>query len=106
MGIAYTFVAGEPVGIRDKDALSADFRIYPNPAAALTTFNFTLESVENVTLTIINAKGQMVLQNEPGTLRIGENQVDINLSGLADGIYTCRITNGKSSNVETLVIAH
>ncbi len=48
----------------------------------------------------------MVLQNEPGTLRIGENQVDINLSGLADGIYTCRITNGKSSNVETLVIAH
>ncbi len=57
-GNCVSFVAGEPVGIRDKDALSADFRIYPNPAAALTTFNFTLESVENVTLTIINAKGR------------------------------------------------
>jgi hypothetical protein len=105
-GNCISFVAGEPVGIRDKDALSADFRIYPNPAVTLTTFNFTLESVENVTLTIINAKGQMVLQNEPASLHKGENHVSLNLSGLPDGIYTCRITNGKSSNVKTLVIAH
>ena len=105
-GNCISFVAAAPVGTDDMNALSHDFTIHPNPASAFTTFSFHIESAEAITLTIINVKGQIVLKEEPGKLGRGENQIKLNLSGLPDGIYTCRITNGKSDATERLVIAH
>jgi hypothetical protein len=104
-GNCITFVADVPVGMDDKNTLSPEFRIHPNPASEMATFSFNLDAVEIVTLTIINTKGQVVLKKEPGTLHNGENEISLNLSGLAEGVYTCRITNGKKSNVEMFVIA-
>lgn len=105
-GNCITFLADAPVGMEDMDALSPDFRILPNPASVLTTFSFHIESAENITLTIINTKGQIVHKEEPGTLHKGENHVTLDLSSLPWGVYTCRITNGKLSSTETLVVAH
>jgi hypothetical protein len=105
-GNCISFVAAAPVGIRDINVLSEDFTIHPNPASALTTFSFNLVSAGNITLSIINVNGQTVLKDEPRILNKGENQIRLNLSGLPDGIYTCRITNGKSDATGRLVIAH
>ena len=104
-GNCISFVAAAPVGTGDINALSHDLTIHPNPAASFTTFSFHLESIENITLSIINVKGQIVLKYEPGKLNEGDNHVRINLSGLPDGIYTCVIKNGKLNATQRLVIS-
>jgi hypothetical protein len=105
-GNCIDFVAAAPVGIEDKNAVGHDFKIHPNPASGMTTFSFQIESAGNITLTILDVKGQIVFKDEPGRLSKGENHVKLNLSGLADGIYTCRITSGKSNATGRLIIAH
>jgi hypothetical protein len=105
-GNCIDFVAAAPVGTGDVNALSHDLTIHPNPASALTTFNLHLESAENITFSIINVKGQVVLTYEPDKLTEGDNHVRINLSGLPDGIYTCLVTNGTFNATERFVIAH
>jgi hypothetical protein len=105
-GNCISFVAAAPVGIEDQNALSHDFTIHPNPASSFATLNFYIETTEAISLTIINVKGQIVLKEERGILSKGQNQIKLNLSGLPDGIYTCRLTDGKSDATERLVIAH
>ncbi len=103
-GNCIDFVASAPVGTSDIDAPDNNLTIHPNPASGLTTFVFHLETVENITLYIINIKGQIVLKYETGTLNEGENHVGINLSGLPDGIYNCVIKNGTINATGKLVI--
>lgn len=105
-GNCVAFIASVPVGMEEPDALSSNFSIHPNPASSLTTFSFHIESAEYIVLTIINAGGQLVRKEETGILHKGDNHVSIDLSGLPAGVYTCRITNGRSSSAETFVVAH
>ena len=107
-GIAYgnciSFVANAPSGIANINAITRDLFIYPNPASALTTFSFDLESPENVVFTIVDMKGQVVLSNDYGLLPQGNNQIKADLSGLPNGTYMCRLTCGTTKITQKLVI--
>ena len=105
-GNCISFVAAVPSGIDDINLLNGDLKIYPNPASALTTFGFQLESSESIMLTVLDMKGQLVLSKDLGRLPQGDNQIELNLSGLQDGIYNCQLTNGTIKITHKLVIAH
>jgi len=66
---------------------------------------FTLESSGTKTLSITDLKGQEVLNKDLGKLPEGKNQIELNLSGLPNGVFNCRITDGSSSVMGKLVIA-
>jgi hypothetical protein len=51
-------------------------------------------------------KGQMVFNKDLGRLPQGDNQIELNLSGLQDGMYNCQLTNGTIKVTRKLVIAH
>jgi len=105
-GNCISFVAAVPSGIDDINLFNGDLKIYPNPASALTTFGFQLESSESIMLTVLDMKGQMVFSKDLGRLPLGVNQIDLNLSGIKDGIYNCQLTNGTIKVTRKLVIAH
>ena len=66
-----------------------------------------VENAESVQLTIIDIKGQVVFEHDHGKLALGENKVQLDLSGLSDGIYICQLKNyGTNLATQKLVIAH
>ena len=102
-----TFTAAASVGIIENELTVQDFNIYPNPASALTTFSFNVESSDNIELMIINLKGQAVYHKDLGSLPQGDNQIQLDLASLQNGIYTCQLTkNGVVSGTGKLIISH
>lgn len=91
-GNCISFTAQSTVGIEENILFDRNFNIYPNPASSITTFSFQIESTESMVLTIVDLKGQVVYQHDPGNLPRGENQIELDLSGLPGGIYSCQLT--------------
>ena len=56
--------------------------VYPNPA----TNNLTIEILQKSTIDILNIQGQIILQEQ-----IQQGKTDIDISGLAKGIYFLRM---------------
>jgi hypothetical protein len=94
-GNCITFTA-EAASTVESTKYDQDFRIYPNPASGSATFSFQLESAENLVLTIVDLKGRIVLKKELGSLSPGKIQVEMDLSGLQDGLYSCRLTSNSA----------
>jgi hypothetical protein len=105
-GNCITFIATDAAGIGQNKIVLQDLTVYPNPVSASTTFSFHLESSENMMLSITDMKGQEVLHRELGTLPQGKYHVQLDLSGLQDGMYTCQLTSCTAKVTRKLVIAH
>jgi hypothetical protein len=106
-GNCIQFTATGAVGTNDHEIFTRDFNVYPNPASALATFSFIVGSSENMELSIINLKGQVIYQNDLGSLPQGENKIELDLSGLPNGMYSCQLTsNGTIKGSRKLLIAH
>ncbi len=105
-GNCLKFTAGEAVGINEPGIDIQDFIVYPNPASALTTFIFNVESSEDMALTIVNLKGQAVYHHDLGKLLPGENRFELDLSGLPNGVYSCLLnSNGMTMSTLKILIA-
>ena len=106
-GNCISFIAQSTVGIIENVPFDRDFNIYPNPASAITTFSFLVESSENMVLTIVNLKGQVAYHHDLGSLPQGKNQIEVDLSDIPGGIYNCQLTNNGTLKVtRKLVIVH
>jgi len=106
-GNCISFIAQSTLGINENTPLAKDFNIYPNPASVFTTFSFQVESSECIVLTIVNMKGQVVYRHDLGNFSQGENQVELDLSGIPSGMYHCQLTNNGTLKVtHKLVIVH
>ena len=103
-GNCIEFVAAAPTGIQDINLFVHDFTVYPNPAKTSVTCSFRLGSPERMTLTIIDMKGQQVFYRDLGMQPRGENRITLDLSGLGNGLYNCRLTNGTGYVVRKLEI--
>jgi hypothetical protein len=70
-------------------------RIYPNPARQ----RFIVENVIGADLLLLNAKGDVVAR----AVITGQKQ-EIDINGLATGMYFVKITTGRSTRVEKLLV--
>ena len=58
-------------------------------------------------LTIVDLKGQVVYHDDLSSLSLGKNHVELDLTGLQNGLYSCQLTsNGKSEANCKLLVAH
>ncbi len=67
---------------------------YPNPFNPSTTIRYALARNSQVTLTVYNALGQEVAILEQGQKEAGYHQVTFHATGLASGVYFCRLQTG------------
>ena len=77
---------------------------YPNPFNAITEITFTLPKTQPVSLRIYDVLGRevAVLVNEMKTA--GEHRVTFDASGLASGVYLCRIEAGGMMQTRKIVL--
>jgi hypothetical protein len=77
---------GEPSGIFENSE-SEFIQVYPNPGEGIFTISFDVLTNEAATMEILNELGQIVYNG-----KMNAKTMEIDLSGLAKGMYTLKIT--------------
>jgi hypothetical protein len=90
------------LGVREQ-MLVSNLSVYPNPTRDIT--NVILEGAENgnYDVIIMNARGQVVM-SESVKVTTGRFAAEVNLSGMAQGIYMLNVSNGKQLMTDRIVV--
>ena len=81
------------IGVQEAMALSV-LNAYPVPANEFVTLSFGQVKSAPITVRVMNNLGQVVSTQYMGNLPTGNNQVRVNLDGVAGGIYAIELSNG------------
>jgi hypothetical protein len=81
------------IGIQEAMALTV-LNAYPVPANEFVTLSFGQVKSAPITVRVMNNLGQVVSSQYMGNLPTGNNQVRVNLEGVASGIYAIELSNG------------
>jgi hypothetical protein len=84
----------EMTGIKEINNNESNIEVYPNPAIN----NITIKSLQKSTIEILNIQGQTIIQQH-----IQQGKTDIDISGLAKGVYILRLCNNDKSAVKKIV---
>ena len=76
---------------------------FPVPAEEILNLNFTSANAETLNFRLINAMGQVVSSSTIARTQVGANRHQIDVSGLAAGIYSLEINNANSAR--TIVVS-
>lgn len=87
-----------PVELADKG-----FSMYPNPAADRLTVLVAMESDSDVSMNVVDASGKVVLQQHRSMSK-ADNQFDLDLGGVANGVYFVQIRSGEATHTRKLVV--
>jgi len=87
--------------LNNRNPLTAQVELYPNPAQQQCTLVLPAQ-LHDAALTLFNALGQKVT-TPPLPKAVGGRSTDINLSGLAPGLYTLRISTPTETLVKQLI---
>ena len=93
-------------GVVEAAAGISNAGLYPNPAAAFSTLNYTIGSEENVTAYLSDALGRQVMNIVNGKMTsAGTYTAKVDLSSLQQGIYFCTLKAGEATVTKKLVVA-
>lgn len=83
-----------PVGIKEINSFANDFEVYPNPAKD----KLTIISLQKSDMELLSIQGQKILQQQ-----LHQGKTDIDISGLAKGIYILKLSNDEKTEVTRIV---
>lgn len=69
----------------------SELSIYPNPSAGQFRLELTLESATELRIEVLDLRGALVSSRNVGSKSSGKTNLDLNLEGVADGIYQLRM---------------
>ncbi|HMQ79635.1 MAG TPA: aryl-sulfate sulfotransferase [Ignavibacteria bacterium] len=96
-----------PTAIDPVNNTSSEFRLlqnYPNPFNPSTTIRFNLDKAGKTSIVLYNVTGEEVKTYFNGYLETGFHTLTINGSGLASGVYFCRLVSGSNSAVSKMML--
>ena len=93
-------VSEERTAVRGYNVLSA----YPNPFNAETRISFALPRVAEVRLDVFDITGRKVSTLVSGKLSAGEHSIFFDGSGLASGLYFCRLQADKDVQTKKVIL--
>jgi len=94
---------GSTVGIVDIKT-GAQIGIYPNPSEGFAVVGINVQKETKVSLNIYDITGKVVYNNESPALSIGQNEISINTSNFAPGLYTVVVTTNNGVLRDKLIV--
>jgi hypothetical protein len=91
------------IGMDEAERANLITAVYPNPAQDQVNINLNMEQTENVSVRIFNTLGQVVYNNNYGSMS-GMNTLNIQLDNLTDGVYFVKIVVGDKMYTKPLQI--
>ncbi|MBD2717068.1 T9SS type A sorting domain-containing protein [Microvirga sp. STR05] len=80
------------------------FDVAPNPTTGRTTLFVSLARAETVQVEVLDALGRRVLAHTSPMLGSGAQQLPLNLTGQAPGLYTVRLTTTNGVRTQQLLV--
>ena len=77
----------DPNGVEALLEDAMGFSVYPNPASSMVNVDVTLPEADNVSIIVIDAVGQQVINESVGRVPAGRHRFDVGTSELAPGVY-------------------
>lgn len=90
------------VSVKDQESFS--LQVFPNPVSNLLNLNFELDSSENMKGEIFDIQGKLVERLFDGQRAPGIHRLIFNLRHLSPGVYNLKLSNGKLTNNQKLII--
>ncbi|CAN5539135.1 hypothetical protein BH10BAC1_BH10BAC1_11200 [soil metagenome] len=97
---AYKVVA---TGVEENTQVS-NVNVYPNPMTNNATVNFNVLTANNVSIILVNALGQTVMNENLGNVAAGEQSYSLDASKLDNGFYFLNITVGNNTITKKVAI--
>ena len=94
------------VGIGDEDENKDIMRIYPNPTAENTTIEFALTIKSHITISLHDITGKVVYEINPAEYSSGFHKINLNLSGLGNGVYVVRLNSDNETTPSRISVIH
>ena len=96
---------GSSVGVGDENVVKFTLnQNYPNPFSGRTSIEFELPTTMRANIAVYDMNGRQVEVLTKGTLQAGRHTVNFNASGLASGIYMCRLTTPLGTAVRRMTV--
>lgn len=83
-----------------------ELKLYPNPASNQVNIEFTLKNADEVTVSVTDAIGNIVLMSDAVLMDGGLNHVSINGSSLSEGFYFVNLKVGTEVVTKRVSIIH
>lgn len=80
------------------------FANYPNPFNPATEISFNLSTPDNIRLTVLNAKGEMVKELFSGNLPSGKHNYSFDATGLNSGVYFYKLQTGSEQLIRKMLL--
>jgi len=80
--------------------------LYPNPVRNTARISISLANDEQVKITVVDAQGREVMKSVQKNFKAGSQVVDLNTSGLVDGLYFIRVSYNTENSVLKMMIIH
>jgi subtilisin family serine protease len=93
--------------VEPQPGLATEFRLeqnYPNPFNPTTTIEFSIPSSAFVHLAIYNLLGERAATLVDRELPAGTHRVEWDAAGLQSGVYFCRLSAGKFTEVRKMIL--
>jgi hypothetical protein len=90
-------------GISSIDQPNASFNLYPNPATSVLNMDLNMLESDNVTVSIVNTLGQVVMTENYGKLQNGFSVLSFDINNLTPGAYVVNVTTSKGNSVSRFV---
>jgi hypothetical protein len=81
------------------------FNVFPNPASNLINVEISLEKPETVNVEVIDILGQRVKFEQFNNVGTGVTTMPMNVSNLAAGIYTIRVSSNTAESFKKFTVA-
>lgn len=94
---------GFAAGIKSNTHAVASVSVYPNPASSDVNVTVSLNKAQTVNVNIYNSVGALV-HSEKKNMSAGDNTVNLNTAGLANGMYSVTVSTGDEFTTRKLTI--
>jgi len=96
--------SGIPTGVRGNVVAAQQISLFPNPATASATLEFTLSSSSKVVVSVLDALGRTVSVIADATLQQGAQRFTVPTSALAAGVYNIAIRTEEGLSTRRLSV--
>jgi hypothetical protein len=90
-----------PLGVAGNE-LKADISVFPNPSAGIANVAIRNTNMENYEITLVDMMGRSVRNMTLNGVVSGD--FELNLEGLANGVYTVKVQAGNDFKAEKLIL--
>ncbi|MFY9152512.1 MAG: T9SS type A sorting domain-containing protein [Prolixibacteraceae bacterium] len=91
-------------GNRNLEANANDIQVFPNPANHSCMVSFNFNSSSEISISLVDISGKSIRTIARQRYQPDKQNIEIDLNGVADGLYFVKLTNNSKSYFQKLIV--